>query len=70
MSEDRLVALAEAIRALSWSEMVKISEHIANEVPHLAKSERMDRDGVAQSLAEMSDDIIAEARKETPNDPS
>lgn len=58
-----LVSLAEALRSLTWSEMVKVSEYLAGEYPHLVKSDSLDRDGMAQVLNDMADDIAREAEQ-------
>lgn len=49
--------LADAIGTLTWAEMADFAEIIASEVPHLAKSEKLDRDGVAQMLFEFAREI-------------
>ena len=59
-----LLNFADAINALSWAEMVKISEFLASEVPHLIKSEKLDRDGMAQVLFDIAVDIEANLNKE------
>lgn len=61
---ESMTALARAIQRLTWANMVRISEHIANEIPHLQKSERLDRDGIAQIIHEMATDILSEAKRE------
>lgn len=63
MSEP-LVNFAGSIRALSWADMVKISEYICDQVPDLIKSEKLDRDGMAHALVDMAVDIETEAQKE------
>ncbi len=56
-----LVSLAISLRALPWAEMAQIAEHIAGEYEHLRKADKVDRDGVAQVLADMADEILKEA---------
>ena len=51
---------ANAVLKLNWSTMVKISEHIASEIPHLIKSESLDRDGIAEVLNDMAREILKE----------
>ncbi|UWQ59982.1 hypothetical protein K3722_07580 [Leisingera caerulea] len=61
MSEEpRLQNLSEAIRALTWAEMVRFSEAVVSEVPHLQKSESLDRDGMARTLVDIAMDIDKE----------
>ena len=67
MSEP-LVNFAGSIRALSWADMVKISEYICDQVPDLIKSEKLDRDGMAHALVDMAVDIETEAQKERPSE--
>ena len=56
-----LIDFAKAIQALSWWELAKVSEYLASDFPHLVKSDRMDRDGIAELLHEMSASIVKEA---------
>lgn len=56
-----LLSFAQAIRKMTWAEMVQISEHISAEVQHMIKSERLDRDGVASVLVELATDIDEQA---------
>ena len=53
-----LVYFAQNIKSLSWRDMVKISEHIATVAKVLEKDNYLDRDGVAQALSDMADEII------------
>lgn len=53
--------LAKELKSLSWLEMTRISQHIADEVTHNWKHhEPVDRDSVAQILDEMASDILSE----------
>ncbi len=57
--------LAEALRDLTWSEMVRVSEHIADSVTHhWENDEPVDRDIVAQILSDLGADILKEAELE------
>lgn len=61
MQQQPLEAVADALRKLPWADMARIAEHIADQYEHLRKADRLDRDGVAQVLVEMADDILKEA---------
>lgn len=57
--------LADALNELSWADMVKISEHISDQVTHHWKNEEpVDRDSVAQILSDMASEITREADQE------
>lgn len=53
--------LAKALRALPWREMATVSEHLLDGLNGMRAADRADRDGVAQILSEMADEILKEA---------
>lgn len=67
MVDQGLVDFAKVIKGMTWAEMARVSEHIVGEYQQLIKSDRLDRDGVAQSLVEMAKDIEKEINNLEPN---
>ena len=59
-----LVSLANAIKSLSWRDMVKVSEHIADSAKALSKDDLLDRDSMAQTFVDIADDILTEYEKD------
>jgi hypothetical protein len=64
MQRQPLEALAHEIRKLPWADMARIAQHLAEQYEHLLKAERLDRDGVAQVLSELADEILADAERQ------
>jgi hypothetical protein len=57
--------LADALRELSWAEMVKVSGYLSDQVSHHLKNhEPVDRDSVAQILTDVAVDIAREIEVE------
>ena len=57
--------LAQNIRDLKWSEMVQISQHIAEEIDHkIQNDEPIDRDSMSQMLSDMAEDIAKAAEEQ------
>lgn len=57
--------LSDALHDINWSEMVRVSGYISDQVIHHVKNdEPVDRDSVAQLLTEMADDISREIEVE------
>lgn len=63
MSEPEMLKFAKAIRAMTWRELSKISEHLAAQYAPLKDSDKLDRDGVAQVLHDMAGEILGESSK-------
>ena len=62
---EHLIALASALSAMPWADMVKASEHIVDSFGHLRKSDSLDRDGMAQVLSDLAQEILDAARAQT-----
>lgn len=58
-----LTDLAKAFDKLTWFEMTSVSQHIVEQIPHMRRAEHLDRDGMAQTLSLMADDILNEANR-------
>lgn len=65
--------LADALQELTWAEMARVSEHIAQAANAIAQSDTgLDRDNMAEILSEMGVDIAREieAKKSSPDSPA
>ena len=62
--------LATALRALTWQEMVMVSEYLSDNVLHKIKHEEtIDRDSTAELLIDLANDINREAEAENQGEP-
>ena len=62
--------LATALRALTWQEMVMVSEYLSDNVQHkIQHKEPIDRDSTAELLIDLANDINREAEAENQGEP-
>lgn len=59
MPTPALKKVADALLELPWADMTKLAEAVLDEIPHLRKSDKLDRDGIAQSLNDLAGEIIS-----------
>lgn len=64
MSEPELRKLAKAIRAMTWRDLTKVSEHLAAQYVPLKNSDKLDRDGMAEVLHDMASEILKEGQED------